>query len=69
MSKQDYQLEDDEAERDHDQGPPRPTHKQIARVAINVEAKPKLQLKLCFRQREREISAVKKGVDLLSRLR
>ena len=28
-----HQLEDDEAERDHGQGPPRPTHEQIARVA------------------------------------
>ena len=29
----DLQQEEDEAERDHDQGPPGPTHEQIARVA------------------------------------
>ena len=44
----DHQLEDDKAERDLDQGPPGPTHEQIARVAEghHTDAKPKLQLNL-----------------------
>ena len=69
----DQQLEDDEAERDYDQGPPEPTNEQspgYPRATIDAETKPKLQLNIfvCSTGVSRQETELYKPNQLLRKL-